>query len=139
MEVPNSYSLALEVFEADPQHWGGAYVDDDGLLAVAVAHQSLDAAQETLQAAGITKGVKLVKVKQSLTQLDAQQNQVAEVVAAHANQVSTFGPNYKTQSIDVVMNSESDSLAGELRATATADGPVVNVSVESSNPTPAAT
>ena len=114
VDHPENYTRMQGLFTADADHWGGAHVDDD-LLVVKVVGQSLDAAQRSLNAVGVTAGIKLVASDVSLAALDAQQARVTIALEGQDSLATSWGPDYSTSSIVVGVAGSSPGLQDILK------------------------
>ena len=121
------------LFTADADLWGGAYVEDE-LLVVKVVGQTLDAAQRSLNAVGVTAGIKLVSSDVSLAALEAQQARVTKTLEGQESLATSWGPDYSTSSIVVGLTRPSARLEDILKGAADPDGPPVTTFVSPGEP-----
>ena len=126
VDHPENYTRMQGLFTADADLWGGAYVEDD-LLVVKVVGQSLDLAQSSLKAVGVTAGIKLLASDVSLAALDAQKARVAESLGGQS-QATSWGPDYAASSIVVSVTGPSPGIQRILKQAADPDGPPVTIS-----------
>jgi hypothetical protein len=108
----DNYARVLPIFEKDPAHWGGAYADGD-VLVVKFADQSRSQAQATLQSKKIVRGVRLVGVDVSLSDLARAKAAVEKVLSRDSRAVS-WGPDYESSTIHVEVTTTDATMLGTL-------------------------
>ena len=133
IDPSENYTRMQGLFTADADLWGGAYVEDE-LLVVKVVGQTLDAAQRSLNAVGVTAGIKLVSSDVSLAALEAQQARVTKTLEGQESLATSWGPDYSTSSIVVGVTRPSARLEDILKGAADPDGPPVTTFVSPGEP-----
>lgn len=127
----NAYILETQVFPLAPQLWGGAYVDGDRLVVVAIT-QDVEAAHAELQKAGITFGYEIRSGSHSLVDLEAA---VEMIVQANPPGLLSVGPQYSRGALIVRADSIDSHLMNPLISVADRTGVPIAVSVGTQNVT----
>lgn len=92
-EIEPDYGLIeRQLFESQPDDWGGTFIDD-GYLFVNYVGISLDEAAQRLVDIGVHSGVKLRAVEVSLADLDRAMSEFERTAPAN---VTSYGPDYRT-------------------------------------------
>ena len=111
VNVEENYSALVDtVFNADPDSWGGAYVDGDELM-VKVVDLAADDAVATLRSAGIRDGVRVAPSTVSIAELKDLRDRI---VAAALPGVVSVGPQYASSTVVVGITKEDPALLAEL-------------------------
>jgi hypothetical protein len=111
IDVESNYSLLIEkFFDPAPALWGGAYVDGDTLVVLAVNLSVLEASR-LLSDAGITRGITVAKGQRSIAELDEL---TEKAVALGAKTLVSAGPMYARQQVVVGLTSDDDVIRRRL-------------------------
>jgi hypothetical protein len=96
-----NYTKLVEVFDAQPRNWGGAFADRDTLVVQYVPEQqSSESAWSVIKDLGIVEGVTLCPSSTSLEDYSSAMTSAAETLTFKAG-VAGYGPQYDTGAIVV--------------------------------------